>query len=186
MPLCLEDRLGRHAVSHGELVGITVLQVAHPLIPVVALQTAQVRPGHQRRVAHHFQLRLERKSLVTDNIGGWRAAIDQEHGNRSDARRKSTVLAITGDWAGGQDDAQAVAIGHIGLNRLLGALRQIEHDLFLPSGSLPADWPCLAWLGLQAVVTPSHDYPKMSSRRRHQHAQPNRRRHTPLSECHAA
>ena len=129
----------------GELVSITVLQVGHPLVPIVALQAAEVGPGHQRRVASHFQLGLERKRLVTDNIGGRRAAIDQEYGNRSHSLRKPAVLAVAGNRADRQDDTEAVALGHIGLDRLLGLLGQVERDAVPPerfaSSGLALLWP---------------------------------------------
>ena len=159
-----ENYLGGHAMPNGELAHIAVLQVGHALVPVAAAQTAEIRPGHERLLAGHLDLRLKGERLVTGIVGGWPPPIDQKDRNRSRAGRQAAFGAIAVDRPHGKGQPQSFAGRNILLQGLLGLIGQVEHDLLLAWRSLPLNRSSLPLLRLlKAIVAPTHRHRQLPS-----------------------
>ena len=114
-----------------------ILQVGHPLIPVVAVQAAEVGTRDEGLLALHLQLSLEGKRLVASLVRGGIAAVDQEHRDGPGSLRQPALGAVAGDRANRQGDLQAVAAADVGLARFPGGLGELQLDVFDPLRAFP-------------------------------------------------
>jgi hypothetical protein len=95
----VHNRFGGHAVPHGKLKGITVLQVGYAFVPVVALQATQVRSGDKGLVTVNVQLGLEGKGLIAAFVRLWSTAVNQKHRNRTRSSWQSTFGILGPYWS---------------------------------------------------------------------------------------
>ena len=77
----VDDGVGSDVVSDGELTILPILEVRDTFIPVVALQTAQIGPGHEGLVALHLKLDLKGESHVAFLVRRGHTAVDHKYGD---------------------------------------------------------------------------------------------------------
>src|SRR5262249_26691446 len=65
----LENRVSGNIMANSTVSVVPILQVRNSVVPVVALEAAEVGPRHIATIGFHFKLRLKCEGLVTLLVG---------------------------------------------------------------------------------------------------------------------
>ena len=173
-----DHRMCSHAVTDREFAGVAVLQIGHPLVPVVAFQASQVRARHQWLLAVDFHFRLEGERLVAHEIGRRCAAIDKEEAATARAGRKSPFAAGNGHTTHRPCDDHASAVGHSLFATGGNIVGQLDGDNLFARAPLPLLRPPIVLvLFQQQIIAPADGDLELFGLRRDQQTDAHRRRH---------
>ncbi len=105
----LHEHPGRHAVTHGVLADVAVVEIGHPFVVVAGREAPRIGPRHEARLVGEGDVRLEDERLVFDRLRRHRPMVDQEDGDREVVFEG----AFGGEDAAGGDETEAAAVRNL-------------------------------------------------------------------------